>query len=89
MAGPGREVINEDIRVLDRTFTFSAATVGNPHCVIPVDAITPEEVIKYGPAIERDARFPHRTNVQFMRVTGRDSIAIPWPRGAAVAPPRP
>ncbi|HWD93473.1 MAG TPA: diaminopimelate epimerase [Verrucomicrobiae bacterium] len=34
VAGPRREVINEQISVGGETFTFCAASVGNPHCVV-------------------------------------------------------
>lgn len=83
VAGPPREVLNEPLPVLDRTFHFCAASVGNPHCVIRVDSITQDEVLRYGPVIERDPRFPNRTNVQFMRVMDRHRIELLiWERGA-------
>src|SRR4051812_34068016 len=34
VAGPVREVLNEKFRIKDRDFTFCAAGIGNPHCVI-------------------------------------------------------
>ena len=34
VAGPPREVINEKISVGGREFTFCAATIGNPHCIV-------------------------------------------------------
>ena len=34
VTGPKREVINEKISVGGREFTFCAATIGNPHCVV-------------------------------------------------------
>jgi diaminopimelate epimerase len=38
---------------------------------------------KFGPVIETDARFPNRTNVQFMKVLDRRNIRIEiWERGA-------
>ena len=40
VAGPLREVINEKIVVGGREFTFCAATIGNPHCVV-VGRVTP------------------------------------------------
>jgi diaminopimelate epimerase len=83
VAGPSREVLNEQIEVGDRVFTFCAVTIGNPHCVILSDSPSPEEARQYGPAIETDARFPNRTNVQFMRVLDRSNIRIEiWERGA-------
>jgi diaminopimelate epimerase len=83
VTGSDRDVLNEDIQILDRKFKFCAATVGNPHCVIPVKSITRDEVVKFGPIIERDNLFPNRTNVQFMRVIDRNNIYIEiWERGA-------
>lgn len=83
VAGPAREVINEQLRVEDREFTFCAATVGNPHCVIPLPAISEALARRYGAAIEAHPTFPNRTNVQFLRVLDRGNIQIEiWERGA-------
>ncbi|MBI5552386.1 MAG: diaminopimelate epimerase [Desulfobacterales bacterium] len=83
VGGPHREVLNEEIVAAGRTFTFCAATVGNPHCIVFSPAPSPEEACRYGPLIETDARFPNRTNVQFMRVIDRKNIQIEiWERGA-------
>jgi diaminopimelate epimerase len=81
--GPPREVLNEELRVGDRVFTFCAATVGNPHCVILSDNPSWQESRQYGPLIETDSRFPNRINVQFMKVMDRKNIQIEiWERGA-------
>ncbi len=81
--GQEREVINEAITVLDRTFTYCSATIGNPHCVIPLDAISPELAHRYGPHLETHANFPRKTNVQFLKVIDRANIQIEiWERGA-------
>ena len=83
VAGPQREVVGETIEAGGRAFTFCAATIGNPHCVIPVDDLSPELARRYGPQIETDPRFPNRTNVQFLKVLDRSSIQIEiWERGA-------
>lgn len=83
VTGPDREVIGERIEVGGRAFTFNAATVGNPHCVMLVDDLSPELARRYGPGIETHALFPNRTNVQFMRVIDRSRIQIEiWERGA-------
>jgi len=83
VAGPPREVLNEAICVGGQTFTFCAATIGNPHCVVLSNAPTPSEARQYGPLIEHDPRFPNRTNVQFMQVMDRGNIQIEiWERGA-------
>jgi diaminopimelate epimerase len=81
--GPAREVLGETIEANGRAFTFSAATIGNPHCVIPVDDLSADLALRYGPAIEVHPLFPNRTNVQFLKVLGRSSIQLEiWERGA-------
>lgn len=83
VAGPAREVINEKIKILDREFTFCAATIGNPHCVLLLDDISPALAHKYGPPLETHALFPRKTNVQFLKVHDRRNIQIEiWERGA-------
>ena len=81
--GPPREVINEVLRAGDTDFTFSAATIGNPHCVVTLPDISAGLARQYGPAIENHPLFPRRTNVQFMKVLDRANIRIEiWERGA-------
>lgn len=83
VAGPAREVINETVRILDQDFTFCAATIGNPHCVIPLRTISPALAHRYGPGLEVHPNFPRKTNVQFMQVIDRANIRIEiWERGA-------
>jgi diaminopimelate epimerase len=83
VTGPPREVLRERLEIDGRDLTFCAATVGNPHCVVLADDPTPEETCRLGPLIEVDARFPNRTNVQFMMVMDRHNIRIEiWERGA-------
>lgn len=83
VTGPEREVLNEQVRIQDREFTFCAATIGNPHCVITLPEISAELALAYGRAIEFHPLFPNRTNVQFMQVLDRSNVRIEiWERGA-------
>ncbi len=83
VTGPAREVINEKIRIQDRAFNFCAATIGNPHCVIPLPEISEALARQYGPDLETHLNFPRRTNVQFLKVLDRANIQIEiWERGA-------
>ena len=83
VTGKPREVLREEMTIAGRTFTYCAATVGNPHCVVLCEEPTAELARHYGPLIERDARFPNRTNVQFMKIIDRGNIQIEiWERGA-------
>jgi diaminopimelate epimerase len=56
--------------------------VGNPQCAVPVDDFE-FDWRSAGAAIERDPRFPNRTNVSFIRQLDRHTIeARFWERGA-------
>lgn len=83
VAGNRREVINENMSICDKKLTFSAATIGNPHCVIILAEISPIIAKEYGSLIENHSLFPNRTNIQFMKVINRNTIQIEiWERGA-------
>lgn len=83
VTGPKREVINEKITVGGREFTFCAATIGNPHCVLPLPEISAKFAHEFGPLLEVHPYFPRKTNVQFLKVLDRANIQIEiWERGA-------
>jgi diaminopimelate epimerase len=83
VAGPKREVIREKISVGGREFTFCAATIGNPHCVLPLPEISAKLAHEFGPLLEVHPIFPRKTNVQFLKVLDRANIQIEiWERGA-------
>jgi diaminopimelate epimerase len=57
--------------------------VGNPHCVVFDQPVTPERCRELGPWLERDGHFPQRTNVQLVEVLDRRRARIEiWERGA-------
>ena len=81
--GPSRDVLDEEMIVDGHALRYSAATIGNPHCVLVWPAPSAEEARQWGPLIEHDPHFPKRTNVQFMHVLDRANIRIEiWERGA-------
>jgi diaminopimelate epimerase len=83
VAGPRREVVGETFEVAGEQLCFTAVTVGNPHCVIHVDEVTPELARRIGPHIETHPLFPNRTNVQFVQVLDANRLKIEiWERGA-------
>jgi diaminopimelate epimerase len=83
VAGPPREVLDETIEVAGESLLFSAATVGNPHCVLFPREVSRREAERLGPRLERHPSFPNRTNVQLVEVLGPTSIRIEiWERGA-------
>lgn len=83
VTGPRRDVVNELLVVGGQEFCYTAVTVGNPHCVIPVEQLSPELAVRFGPQIETHANFPNRTNVQFARILQPHELQIEiWERGA-------
>ncbi len=77
------EVLEQSIVVGGEELTFSAATVGNPHCVVLADDLSADLAKRLGPPLETHPVFPNRTNVQFMKILDRHAIAIEiWERGA-------
>lgn len=83
VSGTAREVLMESIKVGDKVLQFSAATIGNPHCVVVANEISEEFTRRYGPLLENAQIFPNRTNVQFMKVLDPRNIRIEiWERGA-------
>lgn len=83
IVGDPREVCDETIEVNGKRMQYYAATIGNPHCVIPVDQVDQSLAIELGSALENHPNFPNRTNVQFLQILDRNRIRIEiWERGA-------
>ncbi|HAO79335.1 MAG TPA: diaminopimelate epimerase, partial [Verrucomicrobia subdivision 3 bacterium] len=83
VTGPKREVLNEKISVGGCEFTFCAATIGNPHCILPLPEISAKLAHEFGPLLEVHPNFPRKTNVQFLKILDRANIQIEiWERGA-------
>jgi diaminopimelate epimerase len=81
--GERREVLDEELDIEGESLRISAATIGNPHCVILRDQIDADLAKRLGPKIERHSLFPNRTNVQFLKVLDQTRIQIEiWERGA-------
>ena len=72
----------EAIDVGGETVELTPVSVGNPHAVIRRDPDR-DELLRLGPLVERNERFPERTNVQLVRIDGAHDLAVGvWERGA-------
>jgi diaminopimelate epimerase len=81
VTGEDREVVDELLP--DRPLRFTAVSVGNPHCVVHLPAISPALAHELGPHLERHPLFPARINVQLVKILSRRAIQIEiWERGA-------
>ena len=80
---PDEQVVNQELKVLDRTFHITCVSMGNPHCVIFVDNVDEFPIEKYGPVIENHELFPNRTNVEFVEIVSHNEVKQrTWERGA-------
>lgn len=78
-------VLNDTLQAGDRTFQFSAVSMGNPHCLIFSEENTEELAIQYGSSIENNPIFPEKTNVEFIKVISEKHIKINvWERGCGI-----
>ncbi len=78
---PGNPPINVPLPGFD--FKATCVSMGNPHCIIHVDTITDEQVLKIGPKIEIAAIFPRKTNVEFVKVNRPNDLTMRvWERGS-------
>lgn len=81
--GEEREVINEDMVFGKTLYPATCVSVGNPHCVIPMQEISKELVCKIGEHSEKARYFPERVNTEIMKVVDNGHIAIEtYERGA-------
>lgn len=77
------EFVEQEVKILDRTFKITAVSWGNPHCVMFIDDVDNFDVEKYGKAIEyKTDLFPNKTNVTFAQVIDRHTLKMrEWERG--------
>ncbi|MEQ1830216.1 MAG: diaminopimelate epimerase, partial [Pirellula sp.] len=80
---PDDQVVNQSIEFRGQQLYATCVSMGNPHCVLFVSEATDELVLGIGPLIERDDRFPKRTNVEFVEVLARGEVRQrTWERGS-------
>jgi len=84
MQGPPDESFRtEPFEVDGRTYKATAVSMGNPHLVLFVEEDPDDvDVRALGPRIEHDARFPEKTNVEFIAALDGGVKARVWERGS-------
>lgn len=83
VAGLSREVVDEVLELDKGSFRITCLSIGNPHCVFPMDIISEGLAKELGPVIETHPMFPNRINIQFLKILNRKNIRIEiWERGA-------
>ncbi len=80
---PNEKAVDELLTVGGREYRITAVSMGNPHAVIFVDSYDGLDLETEGRAIETHARFPQKTNVEFVQVLSRTELNMKvWERGA-------
>ena len=75
-------VIKFPLRLSAATLPVTLTSMGNPHCSVFVDRFEDLDWQAVGREIERHQLFPHRTNVEFVKVRSRKRIDVRfWERG--------
>ena len=76
-------VKNLKIKALDKEFTFTCVSMGNPHAITIVDNVDNFDVEKYGKVLEVDEHFPKKANIEFIEIVDRNNIKMRvWERGS-------
>jgi diaminopimelate epimerase len=82
---PADRFVGQPFDVDGRTYTATAVSMGNPHCVLfldPGEDLAAVEVRRLGSMVEHRSEFPNGTNVEFVQVRdGRIHLRV-WERGS-------
>jgi len=77
------KVVKIPVDILDKTFYFTAVSMGNPHAVSYIDDVDNFDLHKYGPVMEKNELFPRRINSEFVQVIDNKTLKMRvWERGA-------
>ena len=85
---PAGRAINSPLLALGKTYSATAVSMGNPHCVIFVDPATGFDGMDppfatIGPVVEAHPTFPQKVNAEFVQVLSRSHVNMKvWERGA-------
>ena len=67
----------------DKEYKATCLTIGNPHCIIFADQVSPQAVMELGPLVENAEEFPNRMNLQLCHLIDKGNIDIEiWERGS-------
>ena len=80
-----KQVVNYPIKVLDREYSITCVSMGNPHAVVFLNRgvdIDTLDLEKIGPRFERHSFFPKGINTEFVTIDDRENVHMRvWERG--------
>lgn len=63
-----RPYVDTEVKIAGEALRITAVSMGNPHCVVFVEATASAPVTSLGPRVEHDPLFPRGVNVEFAEV---------------------
>ena len=76
-------VKNLKVKAIDKEFTLTCVSVGNPHAITVVEEVENFDVKRYGKILEGAVVFPNKTNVEFVEIQDKEHIKMRvWERGS-------
>lgn len=83
VVGVGETALNAKLTFGGQQYKCTCVSIGNPHCVIPMEQVSKELVCYLGKQVECAPYFPNRINTQIVKVIDRNNIQIEiYERGA-------
>lgn len=81
--GIGETAHNANLTFDGQQYKCTCVSIGNPHCVIPMNEISKEMVCYLGKHVESAPYFPNKINTQIVKIIDRNNIQIEiYERGA-------
>lgn len=76
-------LVNWPIQVNGAPYHMTCVSMGNPHCIVPVEDPGRLVIEEIGPKFENHLVFPDRVNTEFIRVLDRKTVEMRvWERGS-------
>jgi diaminopimelate epimerase len=76
------QIINEKLEAMSQLVRVTCVSMGNPHCILFVEDYN-FDYKRLGKSIEKNERFPRKTNVEFVKVINDKEIDMRvWERGS-------
>lgn len=81
--GTPEEMVDIPLQFGGKEYRSTCVSIGNPHCVIPMEEVSKELVTQIGQYSETASYFPNRINTQIVKVIDKNNIQIEiFERGA-------
>lgn len=78
-----RAVISVPLVLGGASWKITCVSMGNPHCIVPVEDVDGLKIEQVGPLFEQHEIFPDRVNTEFIKVLDRSTVQMRvWERGS-------